>query len=86
MFGSSLVFDPVSGPLKPFIGGLQWAGLLNWDQPWGEGQLNLGAVVLFKFTFAIITPALLLVAVIKRINFGAWMASLVAWSTFVYLP
>ena len=73
-------------PLNPYSVACRWAGLLNWDRPWGEGQLNLGAVVLFKFTFAIITPALLLVAVMEQINVGAWMASLVAWSTFVYLP
>jgi Amt family ammonium transporter len=56
LFGYSLVFAPGSGPLAPFIGGLQWAGLANWDQPWGEGQLSQGALALFQLTFAIITP------------------------------
>ncbi len=28
--GYSLAFSPGSGPLAPFIGGLQWAGLPNW--------------------------------------------------------
>lgn len=86
LFGYSLVFAPGSGPLAPFIGGLQWAGLSNWDQPWGEGQLSQGAVALFQLTFAIITPALVSGAVVERMNFGAWMAFLVLWSTFVYLP
>jgi len=86
LFGYSLVFAPGSGPLAPFIGGLQWAGLVNWDQPWGEGQLSQGAVALFQLTFAIITPALVSGAVVERMNFGAWMAFLVLWSTFVYLP
>jgi len=86
LFGYSLVFAPGSGPLAPFIGGLQWAGLVNWDQPWGEGQLSHGAVALFQLTFAIITPALVSGAVVERVNFGAWMAFLVLWSTFVYLP
>lgn len=86
LFGYSLVFAPGSGPLAPFIGGLQWAGLSNWDQPWGEGQLSQGALALFQLTFAIITPALVSGAVVERMNFGAWMAFLVLWSTFVYLP
>ena len=86
LFGYSLVFAPGSGPLAPFIGGLQWAGLANWDQPWGEGQLSQGAVALFQLTFAIITPALVSGAVVERMNFGAWMAFLVLWSSFVYLP
>ena len=86
LFGYSLVFAPGSGPLATFIGGLQWAGLANWDQPWGEGQLSQGAVALFQLTFAIITPALVSGAVVERMNFGAWMAFLVLWSSFVYLP
>jgi Amt family ammonium transporter len=57
LFGYSLVFAPSTGPLAPFIGGLQWAGLANWAEPWGEGQLSQGAVAVFQLTFAIITPA-----------------------------
>ena len=86
LFGYSLVFAPSTGPLAPFIGGLQWAGLANWAEPWGEGQLSQGAVALFQLTFAIITPALVSGAVVERMHFGAWLAFLVLWSTLIYLP
>ena len=86
LFGYSLVFAPSTGPLAPFIGGLQWAGLANWAEPWGEGQLSQGAVAVFQLTFAIITPALVSGAVVERMHFGAWLAFLVLWSSLIYLP
>ena len=86
LFGYSLVFAPGHGALAPFLGGLQWAGLENWAQPWGEGQLSQGAVALFQLTFAIITPALVSGAVVERMHFGAWLAFLVLWTCLIYLP
>jgi len=86
LFGYSLAFSPGSGPLAPFIGGLQWAGLSNWSAPYGDGQLSHGAVALFQATFAIITPALISGAVVERMHFRAWMVFLLLWSTFIYLP
>ena len=86
LFGYSLAFSPGSGPLAPFIGGLQWAGLSNWSAPYGDGQLSHGAVALFQVTFAIITPALISGAVVERMHFRAWMVFLLLWSTFIYLP
>jgi len=86
LFGYSLAFSPGSGPLAPFIGGLQWAGLSNWSAPYGDGQLSHGAVALFQVTFAIITPALISGAVVERMHFPAWMVFLLLWSTFIYLP
>lgn len=86
LFGYSLVFAPAQGPLAPFFGGLQWAGLSNWAEPWGDGQLSQGAVALFQLTFAIITPALVSGAVVERMHFGAWLAFLVLWSTLIYFP
>ena len=86
LFGYSLAFSPGSGPLAPFIGGLQWAGLSNWSAPYGDGQLSHGAVAFFQLTFAIITPALISGAVVERMNFRAWMLFVLLWSTFIYLP
>lgn len=86
LFGYSLVFAPGHGALAPFLGGLQWAGLENWAEPWGEGQLSQGAVALFQLTFAIITPALVSGAVVERMHFGAWLAFLVLWTCLIYLP
>ncbi|MFM7086645.1 MAG: ammonium transporter [Cyanobium sp.] len=86
LFGYSLVFAPGSGPLAPFIGGWQWAGLSNWSEPYGDGQLSHGAVALFQATFAIITPALISGAVVERMRFRAWLLFVPLWSTIVYLP
>ena len=84
--GYSLAFAPGSGPLAPFIGGLQWAGLPNWAEPTGRGQLNHGTVALFQGTFAIITPALVSGALVERMQFRAWLLFLVLWSLLVYDP
>jgi Amt family ammonium transporter len=86
LFGYSLAFSEGSGPLAPFIGGFQWAGLSNWSAAYGNGQLSHGAVALFQLTFAIITPALISGAVVERMHFRAWIAFVVLWSTFIYLP
>jgi Amt family ammonium transporter len=86
LFGYSLAFSEGSGPLAPFIGGFQWAGLSNWSASYGNGQLSHGAVALFQLTFAIITPALISGAVVERMHFRAWIAFVVLWSTFIYLP
>lgn len=66
--------------------GVQWAGLPNWADPTGNGQLNHGTVALFQGTFAIITPALVPGAVVERMQFRAWLLFLVLWSLLVYLP
>ena len=86
LFGYSLAFSPGQGPLAPFIGGLQWAGLSNWSAPYGDGQLSHGAVAFFQLTFAIITPALISGAVVERISFRAWLLFVLLWSTVIYLP
>ena len=43
-------------------------------------------MALFQLTFAIITPALISGAVVERMHFRAWIAFVVLWSTFIYLP
>jgi Amt family ammonium transporter len=43
-------------------------------------------VAFFQLTFAIITPALISGAVVERMNFRAWLAFVILWSTFIYLP
>jgi len=83
LYGYSLAFSPGSGPLAPSLGGLQWAGLSNRDQPYGDGQLSHGAVALFQATFAIITPALISGAVVERMHFRAWLLFVVLWSTVI---
>ena len=86
LFGYSLAFSAGSGPLAPFIGGLQWAGLSNWQDPMAAGGISHGANALFQASFAIITPALISGAVVERIHFRAWMLFLLLWSCGVYIP
>ena len=86
LVGYSLAFSPGVGPLAPFIGGLQWAGLSNWAEPVGGGQISHGANALFQATFAIITPALVSGAVVERMNFRAWLGFLLLWTFVVYIP
>ena len=42
LFGYSLAFSPGQGPLAPFLGGLQGAGLSHWSVPYANGQLSQG--------------------------------------------
>jgi len=84
--GYSLAFSPGVGRLAPFLGGLQWVGLSNWAEPYGDGQLTHGAVALFQTSFAIITPALISGAVVERISFRAWLLFLLLWSFAIYIP
>lgn len=84
--GYSLAFSPGHGPLAPFIGGLGWAGLVNWSTPVSDGGPSHGAVALFQLTFAVITPALISGAVVERMAFRAWMLFVLLWSFVVYIP
>jgi len=84
--GYSLAFSPGQGPLAPFIGGLTWAGLVNWSVPLSDGGPSHGAVALFQLTFAVITPALISGAVVERMAFRAWMLFVLLWSLVVYIP
>ena len=87
LVGYSLAFSEGVGPLAPFIGGLQWAGLANWAQPsLAAPAISHGTFALFQATFAIITPALVSGAVVERINFRAWLLFLLLWTFAVYIP
>ena len=87
LVGYSLAFSEGAGPLAPFIGGLQWAGLANWAQPSQAAPgISHGTFAMFQATFAIITPALVSGAVVERINFRAWLLFLVLWTFAVYIP
>ena len=87
LVGYSLAFSEGAGPLAPFIGGLQWAGLVNWAEPsLAAPAISHGTFALFQATFAIITPALVSGAVVERISFRAWLMFLLLWTFAVYLP
>jgi len=58
------------------------------DVPLANQQPNIAlpTLVYFQFVFAAITPALIVGALIERMNFKAWMLFVPLWSTLVYAP
>jgi Amt family ammonium transporter len=72
--------------------------LNSFNHDWGRqlvsgdtvGAINTGvpelAFVMFQGKFAIITPALIVGALVERIRFGPLVLFMLLWSTFVYLP
>jgi Amt family ammonium transporter len=82
LFGYSLAFGPTRHGL---IGGLEYAGLQHLA---GEthGTVPALAFAAFQMMFAVITPALISGAFAERMKFGAYVAFVLLWSTFVYDP
>jgi Amt family ammonium transporter len=86
IYGYSLSFGPDVGHV---IGNLQWFGLKevgllpNKDY---AGTIPHLAFMIYQAMFAIITPALITGAFAERMKFNAFLAFIVLWSTFVYMP
>ncbi len=83
-YGYSLSF---SGDNFGLIGNLDWAFLRNVDL--GSLHANGFPILVFiayQMMFAVITPALITGAFANRIRFGAYLAFLTLWLTFVYFP
>lgn len=81
-FGYSLAFSENNG----WIGGGAnvWLNFLGTVR---EGTtIPETAFALFQMTFAIITPALMIGAVVERVRFGWLMAFSLLWLLFVYIP
>jgi len=86
LYGYSLSFGSDVGHL---IGNLQWFGLrgvgLEPNKSYAETIPHL-TFMIYQAMFAIITPALITGAIAERMKFKAFLAFVVLWSTFVYLP
>jgi Amt family ammonium transporter len=86
LYGYSLSFGQDNGG---FIGGLNFAGLMNVGQApslvYATTVPHL-AFMIFQAMFAIITVALITGAVVERIRFGALLVFSVLWLTVVYCP
>ncbi len=80
--GYSLAFSG-QGPL---IGDLAKFALLSVDRGSLSGALPENLVFMFQMTFAIITPALIVGAVVERIRFGAVLLFSGLWLFLVYAP
>ena len=83
MWGYTLAFGPskfgfVGGLDQLFLGGISVNSL--------SGSIPTYVFVLFQMTFAGITVALVLGAIVDRMKFSAWIVFTVLWLTMVYAP
>jgi Amt family ammonium transporter len=83
MWGFSLSFGTDVGGL---IGGLQHLFMAGVGPASLQGTIPTNVFALFQMTFACITVALVLGAIVDRMKFSAWMVFTVLWVTFVYAP
>jgi len=94
VLGYSMAFGPNTGPLAPYIGGLDWAFLngigINDPSPYYISQsverIPHLVFVLFQAMFAIITPALIIGAFAERIKFTGFLIFSLLWAILVYNP
>jgi Amt family ammonium transporter len=86
-YGYSLCF---SGGIGSIIGNFDKAFLMGVTlfspSPFGTGNIPEFVFMAYQMMFAIITPALITGAFSNRVRFGAYLAFLVCWLTFVYFP
>lgn len=91
----SLAFTPGSTDLSAFIGGLQRIGFSGLDFLGSTGQVAVSHVAphvpesvfaMFQLTFAIITCALVVGALVERMHFGALLGFASLWLLLVYAP
>lgn len=83
MWGYSLAFgEDIAG----IFGGLEHLFLRGIGTDSLSGSIPTLVFVLFQMTFAGITVALILGAVVDRMKFSAWIVFVFFWLTFVYAP
>jgi len=86
LFGYSLAFGPDK---VGFIGGLEWAGLMNvGTEPSTVYATTVPhlAFMVYQAMFAVITVALFTGAVVERMKFNSLMILSIVWLTIVYCP
>ena len=86
-YGYSLSFSGGEGAIignldKAFLAGVT----LTTPSPYGSGNIPEFVFMAYQMMFAIITPALITGAFANRVRFGAYLAFLTLWLTFVYFP
>ncbi|MCS6877337.1 MAG: ammonium transporter [Geminicoccaceae bacterium] len=80
--GYSLAF----GDGGPYIGDLSKMFLTGIGKDTLSGTMPESVFVMFQMTFAIITTALIVGALVDRMKFGALLLFAILWSLFVYAP
>ncbi|CAB5143855.1 Ammonium transporter [Olavius algarvensis associated proteobacterium Delta 3] len=83
LWGYTLSFGPSQGG---FIGGLSHVFLGGIGVDSLTGTIPTFVFVLFQMTFAGITVALVLGAIVDRMKFSSWIVFAVLWLTVVYFP
>ena len=83
MWGYTLAFGPDVGTV---IGGLSHFFLAGITVDSLSGTIPTYVFVVFQMTFAAITVALVLGAIVDRMKFSSWIVFSVLWLTFVYCP
>jgi len=83
MWGYSLAFGPDKAGL---IGSLKHVFLSGIGVGSLSGSIPTYVFILFQMTFAGITVALVLGAIVDRMKFSAWIVFVILWVTFVYSP
>ncbi|WP_372658494.1 ammonium transporter [Hydrogenophaga sp.] len=91
----SLAFTPGSGGFAGWIGGLDRAGFAGLDVLAAQGQVAVSHIAphvpesvfaMFQLTFAVITCALVVGALVERMHFGALLLFASLWLLLVYAP
>jgi Amt family ammonium transporter len=82
-WGYSLAFGP---DFAKIIGGLDHLFLAGITPDNVTGTIPTLVFVMFQMTFAAITAALVLGAIVDRMKFSAWIIFTVLWLTLVYSP
>jgi Amt family ammonium transporter len=91
VYGYSLSFTN-GGGLNSFVGGFSKAFLSGVTAESTVATFSNGVVIpeyvylCFQMTFAMITPALIVGAIVERIRFSALILFVVLWLTFIYFP
>jgi Amt family ammonium transporter len=83
--GYSLAFTD-GGEYQPYIGGLSKAMLAGVTKDSLTGTIPELVFFTFQMTFAIITPALIIGAIVDRMKFSALLIFMAAWMLLVYIP
>ncbi len=83
LWGYTLAFGPDKGG---FVGGLDHLFMAGIGVSSVSGSIPTFVFALFQMTFASITVALVLGAVVDRMKFSSWIVFSILWLTFIYSP
>jgi Amt family ammonium transporter len=83
LWGYSIAFGPDKAGITGSLANFSLAGI-GVDSL--SGSIPTYVFALFQMTFACITVALVLGAVVDRMKFSAWIVFTILWVTFIYCP